>query len=147
MMSRSRTSWRSVRRCFLKGEPITFPGRWLASVAFATVEHDRFDTDKFYVDPKIAYFPALRRVEPTQELAQAVTVRDDIHIRPVDRRLLAVVIYRICGREERKHGVLGHTRPVLVYEMGAVVGLQGEWDLASGPHSWRACVGRGTRRL
>jgi hypothetical protein len=100
MMARAGTSRRSARRCGLEGKPIALPGRWLASAALPTVEHDRLGPNEFHVDPKIAYFPALRRVKPAQELAQAVTVCDDVHGRPVDRRLLVVVMYRVCGGEE-----------------------------------------------
>ena len=62
-----------------------------------------------HVDPKIAYFPALRRVKPAQELALAITVRDEIHGRPVDRRLLVVVMYRVCGGEEGHSDMRAHS--------------------------------------
>src|SRR6266699_5329455 len=91
MMARARTSRRSARRCSLKGKPKGLPARWLASAALPTVQHDRLGPNEFHVDPKIAYFPALRRVKPAQELAQAVAVRDDVHGRPVDRGLLVVM--------------------------------------------------------
>ena len=134
MMARTRASRRSARRCGLKGKPIALHGGWFTCAALPTCQHDRLGPNELHVDPKIAYFPALRRVKPAQELAQAVTVRDDVHGRPVDRRILAVFVYRVCGGEEGKQGVLGHTCPVLVYEMVTLVGLQGEWDLAVDPH-------------
>jgi hypothetical protein len=136
MMARARTSRRSARRCGLEGKPISLPGRWLASAALPTGHHDRLGPDEFHVDRKIAYLPTLRRVKPVQELAQAVTVRDDVHGRPVDRRLVDVVMYRVCGGKEGQEGVLRHTCPILVYEMGAELGLHGERDLTPNPHSW-----------
>ena len=136
MMARARTSGRSARGCGFKGKPIALPDRWLTSAALPTCQHDRIGPNEFHVDPKIADFPALRRVKPAQELAQAITVRDDVHGRPIDGRVLAVVVYRVCGGEEGQQRVLGHTCPVLIYEMGALIGLQGEWDLPVGPHCW-----------
>jgi hypothetical protein len=114
MMARARTSRLSARRCGLEGKSKAPPDRWLTSAALPTGQHDRPVPNKFHVDPEIAYFPALRRVKPAQELMQAVSVRDDVHRRPVDRRLLVVVIYRVCGGKEGKQGVLGHSCPVLV---------------------------------
>lgn len=137
MMARGRATRRSTRRCSLKSEPIALPVRRLASAALPTGEHERLGPNEFHVDPKIAYFPAFRRVKPAQDLAQAITVRDDVHGRPVDRWHLAIVMHRVRGGEEGVQGVLGHTCPILVYEIGAAVGLQSEWDLAPGPHSWR----------
>ena len=145
MMARARTPRRGARRCGLKGEPIALPGRRLAGAALPTVQDERLRANEFHVDPEIAHIPARRRVEPAQELAQAVAVRDDVHRRPVDRGLL-VIIYCICSGEEGKHRILGHPGPVLVHKVGAAIGLQGEWDTTPGPYSWRTCIS-GIRQL
>src|SRR6266851_5504108 len=104
MMARDRTSRRSARRCGLKGEPECSPGGRVAGTALPATQHDSLRPHELHVDPEVAYLLAFRRVEPAQELAQAVAVRDDVHSRPIDRRLL--VVYRICGGEERQHRIL-----------------------------------------
>ena len=98
-------------------------GKWLAGAPLPTGQGDRLQVgpDEFFVD--------------STEIAQFSS-----HRRQVDWRLI-VVMYRVCSNEEGQHRVLGHTGPVLVYKVGVGVGLQGKWNTAAGPHSWRTCMG------
>ena len=136
-MAGDRTSRRCARHRGLKAEPIAPPIGRLALAALPPVQHEGLGADEFDVDPKVAHLLALRRAEPAHELAQAVAVRDDVHGRPVDRRLLAVD--RVCRCEEGEHWVIGHAGRVLVHEIRAIVGLQGERDIAPGPDGRRTC--------
>ena len=129
MMTRDWTSRRWARRRGLKAETKAPSGGWLARSAIPTAQDDSLRANELDIDPKVADLFAFRRTEPAQELAQTVTVRDDVYSRPVDRwRLL--VMYRICGGEERKQRTSGHTGHSLV-----VVGLKGERDVSASPHS------------
>ena len=138
MMARERTSRRCARRRGLKGETKAPSAGWLSHTILPTAQHDGLRANELDIDPKVANLPTFRRIEPAQELAQTITVRDDVHSGPVDRRLL--VMYRVCGGEERKHRISGHTGRILVDKIGAVVGLEDERDVLASPHSRRTCV-------
>ncbi len=138
MMTRGRTARRGARRRVLKTEPIRATGGRLARAALPAAQHKGLGPHELDVDPEVAHLSARRRVEPAQELAQAVAVRDDVDRRPVDgrcRRLGAV--YRVRGGEEGKHRILGQPCAVLVDKNGAVVGLQREWDGMPCPYGRR----------
>jgi hypothetical protein len=137
-MARVRTSRRGARRCGLKAEPEIPRAGGIVGPALPTAQHDRLGADKLYVDPEVALLPAFRRVEPTQELAQTVAVREDVHRRPVDWGLL--VVDRVCGGEEWKQWILGHAGPVLIDKVGAVIGPQGKREIVPDPHRWRTYV-------
>jgi hypothetical protein len=137
MMARDRTSGRGLRRCGLKGEPEAPPNEEVAGPALPTAQHEGLRAYEFHIDSKVAHLSACRRVEPAQELAQTVAVRDDVHRRPVDWRL---VVDRVRGGEERKHGILGYAGSILVDKVGPIVGLQGEREIVPGPLSRRTCM-------
>lgn len=127
-------TWTSRRRAchrVFKAEAKGAPCGRLARAALPPTQQDRLGPHEVDVDPKVADLSSRRRTEPTHELAQAVAVRNHVHLWPVDRRLFAV--YDVGGFEERQHGVFGRTRGVLVDKVGAVVRLQREWDAAPSP--------------
>ena len=133
-MTRAWTSRRCARCGSLKGETKAPSGGWLARSAVPTAQDDSLRANELDVDPKVTDLLAFRRAQPAQELTQTVTVRDDVHSGPVDRRRL-LVMYRICGGEERKQRISRHTGRILVDKVGAVVGLKGERDVSASPQS------------
>ena len=138
VMTRDWTSRRCARRRGLKGEAKAPSIGWLSHSVLPTAQHDGLRANELDIDPEIADVPAFRRIEPAQELAQTVTVRDDVHGGPVDRRRF-LVVYRVCGGEERKHRISRHTGRILVHKIGAVVRLKCERDVLASPQSRRTC--------
>jgi hypothetical protein len=141
MMTRAWTSRRCARCGSLKGETKAPSGGWrlVSRSALPTTEDDRLRANELDIDPKVTDLLAFRRTEPAQKLTQTVTVRDDVHSGPVDRRRL-LVMYRICGGEEGKQRISRHAGRILVDKVGAVVGLKGERDILASPQSRRTCV-------
>ena len=136
-MVRDGTSRRSATHCGLKGEPKVPPARQFTGPIIPTAQNDGLRADEFHIDPKVAHLLASGRVEPAQELAQAVAVRDDVHSWPVDRCLL--VMDHVRGSEEWKKRIWGHTGPILVEKVVALV-LHDERELAPSPHARRTCI-------
>jgi hypothetical protein len=141
-MTRGRTTRRGTRRRFLKAEPIGAASGRLARAALPAAQHEGLGPHELDVDPKVAHLSVWGRVEPAQELAQTVAVRDDVDRRPVDgrcRRRRLVAVYLVRGCEEGKHRILGQPCGVLVDKNSAIVGPQSEWDGTPRPYGWRTC--------
>ena len=110
MMARARTTRRGTRRRVLKAESIGPASGRLARAALPAAQHEGLGPHELDLNPEVAYFFAWRRVEPAQELAQAIAVRDDVDRRPVDgrcRRCCFMAVYLVCGDKEGKHRILG----------------------------------------
>ena len=112
MMARGRAARGSACRRIFKAEPVRAAVGRLAPAALPAAQHEGLGPHKLDVDPEVAHPSARRRVEPAHKLAQAVAVRDDVDLGPIDGRFL--VVYLVCSNEEGKHRILGQACAILI---------------------------------
>ena len=140
MVARGRTARRGTRRRPLKAKPKGTASRRLARAALPAAQHEGLGPHELDVNPEVAHLSAWRWVEPAQELAQAIAVRDNVDRRPVDGRYCCGrlrAVYLVRSGEEGKEWILRQACGVLINKNGVVIGPQSEWDSTPRPYGRR----------